>query len=294
MTLNPWRLQLLSSLDALGTVRAVAAAAHLSPSTVSEQLAVLEGETRSRLLERTGRRVRLTPAGQLLARRARELLDHMGTVEAELAALAGQPVGRVRVGALQSAVHSLVVPALDRLAAAHPDLDTEIRELEPHAGLPALLGGEVDLLVTTTDHTDHAVDPTVEAVPLLVDPIVLVVPRGHRLAGAGPVELARCAEEPWALDVPGSTMDGLATRLCRRAGFEPRVACRINNYLVLLQHVEAGRSVALLPRLAVDPRYDVVGVGLAEPVTRRVTAAMRTNSASRAAVGATLAALRGD
>ena len=61
--LNPWRLRLLGLLDSLGTVRAVAETLHLSPSTVSQQLAVLETETRSRLLERSGRRVRLTRPG---------------------------------------------------------------------------------------------------------------------------------------------------------------------------------------------------------------------------------------
>ena len=68
--LNPWRLRLLGLLDSLGTVRAVAETLHLSPSTVSQQLAVLETETRSRLLERSGRRVRLTRTGVVLARRA--------------------------------------------------------------------------------------------------------------------------------------------------------------------------------------------------------------------------------
>ena len=109
--LNPWRLRLLSRLDTLGTVRAVAQDANLSASSVSQQLAVLEAETRTQLLERTGRRVRLTPAGLMLARRARAILDHMDTVEAELRSLSDEPVGLVRLGAFQSAIHTLAVPA---------------------------------------------------------------------------------------------------------------------------------------------------------------------------------------
>jgi DNA-binding transcriptional LysR family regulator len=65
--LNPWRLRLLGLLDSLGTVRAVAETLHMSPSTVSQQLAVLETETRSKLIERSGRRVRLTRSGVALA-----------------------------------------------------------------------------------------------------------------------------------------------------------------------------------------------------------------------------------
>jgi hypothetical protein len=67
MTLNPWRLRLLADLATYGTVRAVAQRGNLSPSAVSQQLATLERETRTALLERTGRRVRLTAAGVLLA-----------------------------------------------------------------------------------------------------------------------------------------------------------------------------------------------------------------------------------
>src|SRR6476469_9194381 len=112
--LNPWRLRLLGLLDSLGTVRAVAQSLHLSPSTVSQQLAVLETETRSRLLERTGRRVRLSRAGVLLARRGREILDRMEEAEAELRALNDEPIGTVRLGVFQSAVYTVAVPAVTR------------------------------------------------------------------------------------------------------------------------------------------------------------------------------------
>ena len=69
MPLNPWRLRLLCQLETLGTVRAVAEAVHQSASSVSQQLSVLEGEVGTPLLERTGRSVRLTANGHLLASR---------------------------------------------------------------------------------------------------------------------------------------------------------------------------------------------------------------------------------
>jgi DNA-binding transcriptional LysR family regulator len=63
------------------------------------------------VLERTGRRVRLTPTGLILARRARAILDHMAAVEAELRGLGEEPAELVRLGAFQSAIHALAVPA---------------------------------------------------------------------------------------------------------------------------------------------------------------------------------------
>jgi DNA-binding transcriptional LysR family regulator len=288
--LNPWRLSLLSRLDSLGTIRAVASASNLSPSSVSQQLAVLEAETRTQLLERTGRRVRLTPAGLVLARRARAVLDHMETVEAELRSLGEEPVGRVRLGAFQSAVHSLAVPAVTRLAGAHPHLQVELLDLEPHASLPALRAGDADIIITTTDFVEQPLGPDVDLVPLATDPVVLVLPPGR--AARGPADLAAYAGEAWAFEQPGSYMANLATRLCRESGFEPRVVCRFSNYLLTLQHVEAGLSIALLPGLAVDPRYRVTTRELAVPVTRTITAAVRRGSPQRAAVNVVLDALR--
>lgn len=290
--MNPWRLRLLSQLDTLGTIRAVAQAANLSPSSVSQQLAVLETETRTRLLERTGRRVRLTPAGLILARRARAILDHMDNVEAELRGFGDEPAGLVRLGAFQSAIHTLAVPAVTRLAREHPHLDVELLQLEPHESMPALRGGDADIIITTTDFDELPLGPDLDLVPLTTDSIVLVVPPGHPAAERGAVDLAACADEPWAFDMPQSYMANLARRLCRQARFEPRVVCRFSNYMMTLQHVEAGLSIALLPSLAVDRRYRVATSELATPVTRTITAAIRRGSPPSAAVRAVLDALR--
>ncbi|GGV25231.1 hypothetical protein GCM10010277_06090 [Streptomyces longisporoflavus] len=119
-----------------------------------------------------------------------------------------------------------------------------------------------------------------------------MVPPDHPAVGRGAVDLAAYADEPWAFDIPQSYMANLALRLCRQSGFEPRVVCRFSNYMMSLQHVEAGLSIALLPGLAVDRRYRVATRELATPVTRTITAAIRRGSPPRAAVRAVLEALR--
>ncbi len=290
--LNSWRLRLLSLLDTLGTVRAVAESLHVSASTVSQQLAVLETETRCRLLERTGRRVRLTQAGLLLARRGREILDQMAEAEAELHALNDEPVGTVRLGVFQSAIYTLAVPAATRLATTHPHLHLELTDLEPHESGPALRSGEADVIVTTTDYVGLSWGEDLEIIPLGADPIVVVLPRGHRLTSRTTVNLATCAEEAWACDRPQSYMSDLTVRLCRESGFEPRVVCRFSNYLMLLKHVESGRSIALLPALAVTPDHAVTTRELSTPVHRNVTIVVRRGTTPRAAVNAVVAALR--
>ncbi|MEU9336164.1 LysR substrate-binding domain-containing protein [Streptomyces sp. NPDC048290] len=291
--MNPWRLRLLVQLDTLGTVRAVAQAARLSPSSVSQQLAVLESETRTQLLERTGRRVRLTSAGLILARRARAILDHMDSVETELRGFGAEPAGLVRLGAFQSAIHTVAVPAVTRLARTYPHLDVELLQLEPHESVPALRVGDADVIITTTDVDDLPLGPDLDLVPLAGDRIVLVLPPDHPTAGRGPADLAAYADEPWAFDMPQSYMANLALRLCRQARFEPRVVCRFSNYMLGLQHVEAGLSIMLLPSLAVDGRHRVTTRDLATPVSRTITAAIRRGAPPRAAVRVVLDALRG-
>jgi DNA-binding transcriptional LysR family regulator len=285
---------LLSQLDTLGTVRAVAQAANLSPSSVSQQLGVLEAETRTQLLERTGRRVRLTPAGLILARRARAILDHLAAVEAELRGFGAEPAGLVRLGVFQSVIHTLAVPAVIRLTREYPDLEVQLLELEPHESMPALRVGDADIIVTTTDFDELPLGSDLDLVPLATDPILLVAHPEHPAARqGGAVELAACQGEPWAFDVPHSYLANLALRLCRQSGFEPRVVCRFSNYLMTLRHVEAGLSIALLPGLAVDSEhFRVVARELATPVTRTITAVIRRGSPPRAAVRVVLDALR--
>jgi DNA-binding transcriptional LysR family regulator len=292
MALNPWRLRLLAELEAHGTVRAVAARGNLSPSAVSQQLSVLERETRSRLIERTGRRVRLTAAGVILARRAREILASMDAAEAELRGLGEEPAGTVTLAVFQSAVHSLAVPAAARLSRAYPDLEVVILEVEPHESMRALRGGEVDVIVTTTDFAGAELDPAIDLVTIGADAVELVLPETHPLAAHDTIDLATCADQRWTFELTGSYMSELATRLCHEAGFEPRVVCRFNNYMIALQHVEAGLSVTLLPSLAVDSRFRVVTRPLRPAVPRRIVAGVRRGTGDQAAVTALLDDLR--
>ena len=294
--LNAARLQILARLESLGTVRAVGASLHLSPSAVSAQLAALEAETGSRLVERTGRRVRLTPAGRTLARHARVILDQMALAEAELAHPDGQPAGVVRVAAFSSGVRALVIPLARRLAVEHPRVQVEVVELDPRESGPALRRADVDVAVTA-DLLDGArlAGPDVATVPLLEDPVVLVAPAGASAGtatGEGPVDLAGLADARWAADLPGRYLSTLVESACRDAGFEPRVVARLPSYELLLAHVEAGLSVALLPGLAVDPRYDVVARPLRAPRTRPVYAAVRRVAPPTAATSVVLAGLR--
>src|ERR687891_1692693 len=125
------RLRLLHELSRRGTVTAVAEALSYSPSTVSQQLGVLQREAGTPLFEPAGRRVRLTDAALVLAGHAEQLLAAAERAEADLAAAAGAVVGVVRVGSFQTASLHLLLPAIAALRDAHPALQVRLVEMEP-------------------------------------------------------------------------------------------------------------------------------------------------------------------
>jgi DNA-binding transcriptional LysR family regulator len=293
VTLNPWRLRLLESLDRVGTLRAVAAEQRLAPSTVSEQLALLEADVRTALVERAGRRLRLTEAGRLLAARGRELLDQMESVESEIAELSAEPVGCLRIASFASAMPSLVFPATGALARSHPRLMLELLELEPHESVEAVRRGDCDVAVTfDQEDGSAALADGVVGEALAADPLLVLLPRDHRLAGQATVSLADLAAEPWALDREDTYLGRLVPALCRRNGFEPAVRGRFSSVDLVTTAVERGLGVAILPQLAVDTDRHAVATarvdGLGE---RRIWLATRRGVRPRKAVETVIRAL---
>src|SRR5918998_5749734 len=142
------RLRLLSELSRRGTIAEVARVVGYTPSAISQSLAQLEREAGVTLLERDGRRVRLTPAAHGLVARTERVLAELDAAEAELAAEHETVRGEVVIGAFPSAAAGLVVPAIVELSARHPALSCTVREHEPEDGIPLLRSGELDMLVS--------------------------------------------------------------------------------------------------------------------------------------------------
>ena len=291
MALNAWRLRILDVFARTGTVRAAADELLLSPSTVSQQLAVLESETGVALFERRGRALTLTPAGSLLVERSRELLDRMDAIESELTDVATEPVGHVRLGGFASSVSALLTPAVARLAVEHPRLSVELLEIEPREAVAAVHQGRLDVVVTVDEADGTLMAPTLAVIPLSSDPLMAVLRAGHPLASHVKVALADLSGEHWALDREGTYLGDLVPRECRLAGFEPRVAGRFSSYGVMLAHVAATGSVAVLPRLAVNEAEGVVAKPVRGLADRSIVLALRRGNAARPALRAVVEAL---
>jgi DNA-binding transcriptional LysR family regulator len=291
------RLRLLHELRRLGTVSAVADALSYSPSTVSQQLRVLEREAGTPLFEPAGRRVRLTDAAIVLAEHADLLLAGAERAQADLAAAAaGAVAGVVRVGSFQTASLRLLLPAMNAVRASHPGVRVRLVEAEPEPALEALRAHALDLaLADEWAGTPHPRHPGLDRVDLFSEPVHVALPAGHRLAGAGgAVTLADLARDPWATGYPGGGMAALVRRVCNEhGGFEPDVRHETNELTMLLALVAAGHAVTLLPRLALMGATPGVAVRPLAGVdlTRTLFTAVRAGADRRPALAAVRTAI---
>jgi DNA-binding transcriptional LysR family regulator len=291
------RLRLLHELRRLGTVSAVADALSYSPSTVSQQLRVLEREAGTPLFEPAGRRVRLTDAAIVLAEHAELLLAAAERAQADLAAAAaGAVAGVVRVGSFQTASLRLLLPAMNAVRATHPGVRVRLVEAEPEPALEALRAHALDLaLADEWAGTPHPRHPGLDRVDLFGEPVHVALPAGHRLAASGePVALADLARDPWATGYPGGGMAALVRRVCNEhGGFEPDVRHETNELTMLLALVAAGHAVTLLPRLALMGATTGVAVRpLADvELTRTLFTAVREGADRRPALAAVRTAI---
>jgi DNA-binding transcriptional LysR family regulator len=282
------RLRALHAVASYGTVLAAGEALHCTPSAISQQLAKLERETGAVLIEKDGRRLRLTEAGRVLAGHAERVLTSVAEAETALAAHRDTVTGRLTVAAFATACRALLPHALRRLSHDHPELTTGLIEINPHEGLELLRRGHVDLAVLD-DWPEVALryPDGVTRVVLGEDHADLVVPQDHRLVGEATLEDAR--DERWIGVRAGDVCYEFLVRSL--PGVVPDF--QVGEFETQLTLIAAGLGVGLIPRLARgDLPAGTRAVRIVPAPTRRVVLAWRDSSAARPAIRAAEQALR--
>ncbi len=246
------KLRMLSRLQRLGTITAVAEELHLTAPGVSMQLAALEKELEVQLTERRGRRVALTAAGIVLAEHGHEILDRISLAELELDSIRAGTIGRYVLAAFPSAARTFVADALRRNSERFT-LDVHLKTSEPEAALDALGAGSVDLAVVHSyTNVPRVIPRGVTTETIGTEPVWLAVRRTHAtLGGSGSARLEDYAEQPWIVPTDDLTCFTMVERACSMAGFQPRIAAETMDFAVQLELVAAGVGVALVPDLTV-------------------------------------------
>lgn len=250
-TMDLRRLRVLRMVREHGTIAATAAALHLTPSAVSQQLASLSRQVGVPLLQQQGRTVTLTGQARLLLDHADTVLAQLEHARADLIAYDQGQAGDVRVGAFASAITGIVAPALDRLRRDAPGLRLTVREIEAPGCFRDLDTGALDLVITVdylggpprTDARYHRLD-------LHRDPYDAALPAGHRLTRATDLALADLAAEPWITAGGCGPCAEVPSAAAAAAGFTPRIAHRLDDYTAALALVAVRAGITLIPRLA--------------------------------------------
>jgi DNA-binding transcriptional LysR family regulator len=239
--LDVTRLRVIDAVARHGSVTAAANELNYSQPSVSHHLGRLEAETGAQLLQRVGRGIRLTAAGQLLADRAAEILGRIDAANAELSAHVGLTAGRVRLAAFASAIGALVPQAVAALAGRHPGLQISLTDTHPPEAIELLRAGKVEVaIIFRYDETEP--EPTgVRLHHLLDDPVYLLSTRRERGLGA-------LRDATWIAGCERCSSHMLS--LCADAGFEPRIGYSSDDMVVMQALVAAGLGVATQTGLA--------------------------------------------
>ncbi|MGW7463982.1 LysR family transcriptional regulator [Streptomyces xantholiticus] len=262
-------LRLLVAVAETGSFTKAAVRLNYTQSAVSRRIATLEQQAGGPLFERLPRGVRLNPAGRALHRHAVEVLGRLTRAERELAVLRAGHGGLLHVGAFATANISLMPAALRALQEATPDVEVVAVEGPTDTLIQRLADGALDIAVVSDYPYGLPSADGVTTTVLCEDELFVALPREHRLAGAGAIDLRELREEAWLQSAYGDRPTMLADA-CARAGFAPRRIIRIAEWTGKFGYVAAGLGVALVPSLATwAVPEELVLCRLTDPALRR-------------------------
>ncbi|MFD7431696.1 hydrogen peroxide-inducible genes activator [Streptomyces sp. NPDC091387] len=292
----------LSQLRAFAAVaeqlhfRDAAAAIGMSQPALSGAVSALEEALGVQLIERTTRKVLLSPAGERLAVRARAVLEAVGELMEEAEAVRAPFTGVLRLGVIPTVAPYLLPTVLRLVHDRYPDLDLQVHEEQTSSLLEGLAAGRLDLLLLAVPLGM----PGVTELPLFEEDFVLVMERSHWLGGRADIPREALRELPLLLLDEGHCLRDQALDICREAGRTEGapVTTTAAGLSTLVQLVAGGLGVTLLPRTAVTvetARNEALTTGyFADPApARRVALGIRTGAARHEEFEEFAGALRG-
>ena len=221
---------------------------HIAQPPLSRQIKDLEREIGTPLFERVPRGVELTPAGQAFLPEARLTLAQAERAQRTAQRAALGETGRLRVGFVEAATHSGILPDVLGFFRVHlPAIGLSLFELDPLRQAEAFRDGRIDLGILQGSMIESATWLREESI--YAEPIVLAVPGDHRLAGRSRFTLASLADESFVMfprQTDPTLFDEIVAR-CRKAGFSPRVVQEANGWHTLASLVSAGVGIGFVP-----------------------------------------------
>jgi LysR family transcriptional regulator for metE and metH len=246
--LERFHLMLVREVDRQGSLTAAADVLCLTQSALSHAIRKIEQHLQTPIWTREGRHLRLTQAGEYLLQLSNRLLPQLEHAENVMAQYAAGQRGNLRIGMECHPCYQWLLKVVAPYLAAWPDVDVDVKQKFQFGGLGALLGHEIDILVTP----DPLHRPGLRFEPVFDYEQVLVVANGHWLAGHSHVAPDQLSGETLiTYPVPLERLD-IYNQFLLPAGCHPKRHKTIETTDIMLQMVESGRGVAALPRWLVE------------------------------------------
>ncbi len=245
MALDPRKLLVLQAVVQHDGVQGAAIALRVSPSAISQQLMALEKQAGISLLDRSARKLKLTPAGDSLVAAAEAIGTALDEAESQLSRRQSSIEGTVTVGSLQSLIVSRIAPTLRLVHERHPRVVVQVHEIQDAQIIRQVRSGELDLgLIESRPHSP--LPRGLGELPIANDAWHVVVPRIWAKQS-----LKRLAQKPWIGTFDDARSDAFEA-LTSALGVRPAVVHRCVEFPSVLALVAAGAGAAIVPQLAID------------------------------------------
>jgi DNA-binding transcriptional LysR family regulator len=247
-------LQLFVAVCEHGSIGRAAESEFIAASAVSKRLSDLEATLQTPLLYRHTRGVKLTPAGESLLHHARSVLFSLDKMQAELSEYAEGVKGHVRIHANISAIVQFLPEDLGAFSREHPQVKIDLEEHLSTEVIRAVQEGAADLGIC---HVGAAADPELQALPYRQDELVLIVPRGHALAGRQSVAFEDTLEFDHVGLHSNSSIHIAMREAAAAAGRTIRLRIHVTGLDAMCRMIHNGLGVGVMPRRAFSLMHGV-------------------------------------
>jgi LysR family transcriptional regulator, regulator for metE and metH len=247
MDLEIRHLRLVAAIADTGSVTRAGERLHLSQSALSHQLGDIEDRLKTRLFNRVGKRMVITPAGDDVLRTAAAVLDLVGRTEERIKERGCAGGGVLRLSTQCYTCYHWLPPLLTEFRRQHPQVEVHV-DAATSSPIAALVDGRIELAFVF----DRFRDPRIAAIPLFQDDLVVVTSPQHRFAARSFIELEEFAVETLII-YPPREESGILKRILQPAGISPKSVQTIQLTEAIIELVKADLGIAVLARWAVAP-----------------------------------------
>lgn len=272
------RYRYFFSVARLGSIREASEVLHVAPSAISRQIDKLEEELGTDLLEPKGRGIKLTPAGEILARHASRMVDSLEQARSEIDDLSGLRRGKVHVWTAEGSVNDLVMPAVAQFQKRYPAVRYQLTVNSTDRIVRALIDDDADIGVVF--HPPD--DPELRVVGRVSSRLMAVAHPRHEAMARRWVTLADLARYPVAFPNASFGLRHIINTALTGAKVEIEPALETNSIEALRAFARSGAGVTILPGTAIE-----------SDLRRRLLRAVPIKDASLKAAGTAVLVRRG-